>query len=310
MGRAEVLQGVRAMRFEGLLDRHERGELSQEEAAERLGVSERTFRRWRDRLRDEGRVGLRDRRIGKPSSRGPSAHGLDPWGRRWRRDRACWGSTRSATARSRRSIFTSSAAAAGRQARLHGDPAGAAKGRPGRPGQASRHPPQEARAPAAPRHAAVLEPAPAQAGDGRALAQLGIAHIPSYTPEARPHGTGIRHPAEAVAAGAAARRDRHGRGRRPLSQASVRARRQRPLRRARHGRGSAFLCAQGNRQVGRDNLRQLASVCRSRRSGTAITTSRPPCGYTNIPTGNPPFSMVVSRRVVQERWSSPAPVGF
>jgi transposase len=69
MGRAEVLQGVRAMRFEGLLDRHERGELNQGEAAEMLGVSERTFRRWRDRLRDEGPVGLRDRRIGKPSSR-------------------------------------------------------------------------------------------------------------------------------------------------------------------------------------------------------------------------------------------------
>jgi transposase len=69
MGRAEVLQGVREMRFEGLLDRHERGELSQEEAAEMLGVSERTFRRGRDRLRDEGPVGLRDRRIGKPSSR-------------------------------------------------------------------------------------------------------------------------------------------------------------------------------------------------------------------------------------------------
>jgi transposase len=79
MGRAGVLQGVRTMRFEGLLDRHERGELNQEEAAEMLGVSERTFRPhgtspWaegsrRDRLRDEGPVGLRDRRIGKPSSR-------------------------------------------------------------------------------------------------------------------------------------------------------------------------------------------------------------------------------------------------
>jgi hypothetical protein len=34
MGRAEVLQGVRRMRFEGLLKRHERGELSQGEAAE------------------------------------------------------------------------------------------------------------------------------------------------------------------------------------------------------------------------------------------------------------------------------------
>ena len=69
MGRAEVLQGVRQMRFEGLLERHERGELLQEETAEMLGISERTFRRLRDRLRDEGPEGLRDRRIGKPSSR-------------------------------------------------------------------------------------------------------------------------------------------------------------------------------------------------------------------------------------------------
>ena len=58
MGRAGVLQGVRQMRFEGLLERHERGELSQGEAAEMLGVSERTFRRWRDRLRDEGAGGV------------------------------------------------------------------------------------------------------------------------------------------------------------------------------------------------------------------------------------------------------------
>lgn len=57
------------MRFEGLLDRHERGELSQLEAAEMLGISERSFRRWRDRLREEGPEGLRDRRLGKPSSR-------------------------------------------------------------------------------------------------------------------------------------------------------------------------------------------------------------------------------------------------
>ena len=69
MVRAELLQGIREMRFEALLDRHERGELGQQEAAEMLGISERTFRRWRDRLRDEGPSGLRDRRIGKPSSR-------------------------------------------------------------------------------------------------------------------------------------------------------------------------------------------------------------------------------------------------
>ncbi|MFI5014082.1 MAG: helix-turn-helix domain-containing protein, partial [Hyphomicrobiales bacterium] len=46
------------MRFEALLDRHEEGVLSQAEAAEMLGMCERSFRRWRDRLRDEGVAGL------------------------------------------------------------------------------------------------------------------------------------------------------------------------------------------------------------------------------------------------------------
>ena len=91
MGQAEVLQGVRQMRFEGLLDRRERGELNQEEAGEMLGISERTFRGWRDRLRDEGRSGLIDRRIGKPSSRR----------RRGKRSCACWGFVRSAMPGSR-----------------------------------------------------------------------------------------------------------------------------------------------------------------------------------------------------------------
>lgn len=69
MGRARTLQEIRMMRFEALLDRHERGALSQAEAAEMLGMSERTFRRHRDRFREEGSEGLRDRRLGKPSSR-------------------------------------------------------------------------------------------------------------------------------------------------------------------------------------------------------------------------------------------------
>jgi len=73
MGRAGVLQEIRRMRFEALLERHERGELSQVEAAEMLGMSERTFRRWRDRLQDEGPEGLIDRRIGKPSNRRAAA---------------------------------------------------------------------------------------------------------------------------------------------------------------------------------------------------------------------------------------------
>ncbi len=57
------------MRFEELLDRHERGFLTQIEVAEMLGVTERTFRRWRTRYRDEGEAGLRDRRLGEPSPR-------------------------------------------------------------------------------------------------------------------------------------------------------------------------------------------------------------------------------------------------
>ena len=57
------------MRFEELLDRHERGYLTQGEAGEMLGISERTFRRWQVRYREDGAAGLRDRRLGKPSPR-------------------------------------------------------------------------------------------------------------------------------------------------------------------------------------------------------------------------------------------------
>lgn len=73
MNRTEVLQGVRRMRFEELLSRHESGGLSQEDAALMLGITDRTFRRWRDRLREEGPSGLLDRRLGKPSSRRAAA---------------------------------------------------------------------------------------------------------------------------------------------------------------------------------------------------------------------------------------------
>jgi transposase len=56
------------MRFEDVLGRTERSELSQMEAAELLGISERTFRRWRDRHRDLGMEGLAGRRL-SPSLR-------------------------------------------------------------------------------------------------------------------------------------------------------------------------------------------------------------------------------------------------
>lgn len=57
------------MRFARLLERQERGEITQAEAAEMLGVVERTFRRWRDRYVEEGEAGLADRRLGRPSPR-------------------------------------------------------------------------------------------------------------------------------------------------------------------------------------------------------------------------------------------------
>ncbi len=64
MDRARIHEGIREMRFESILSRWERSELSQMEAAEFLGIGERTFRRWRDRHRDDGVAGLRDRRLG------------------------------------------------------------------------------------------------------------------------------------------------------------------------------------------------------------------------------------------------------
>ena len=57
------------MRFEELLERWETGRPSHSEAAAALGVSERTFRRWRGRHAEEGAAGLADRRVGKPSPR-------------------------------------------------------------------------------------------------------------------------------------------------------------------------------------------------------------------------------------------------
>jgi transposase len=68
MDRARINEGIRRMRFEGLLDRYERGEFLQEDAAQMLGVSERTFRRWRDRVKEEGPSGLQDRRL-RPSGK-------------------------------------------------------------------------------------------------------------------------------------------------------------------------------------------------------------------------------------------------
>ncbi len=67
MNRAEVLQGIREMRFLEVYDRSRSGRLSYSEAAETLGMSERSFRRLRGRYAAEGEAGLLDRRLGKVS---------------------------------------------------------------------------------------------------------------------------------------------------------------------------------------------------------------------------------------------------
>ena len=54
-------------RFEEIHDRYSKGRLSAAEAAEWLGVSERSFRRQRARFEEEGLSGLLDRRLGKAS---------------------------------------------------------------------------------------------------------------------------------------------------------------------------------------------------------------------------------------------------
>ena len=69
MRRTEQVQGLRLMKFAEVYGRTHRGGLSQAEAAEVLGVSERTFRRWRDRYEAEGADGLYDRRLGRLSAR-------------------------------------------------------------------------------------------------------------------------------------------------------------------------------------------------------------------------------------------------
>ena len=69
MRRTEAREAVRMVMFLNLLHRWESAELNQAEAAELLGVTERTFRRWTRRYEDDGETGLLDRRLGKSSGK-------------------------------------------------------------------------------------------------------------------------------------------------------------------------------------------------------------------------------------------------
>jgi len=73
MRRTEQQQGLRMLKLRDIWSRWEAGRLSQSEAAEILGMSERTFRRWGRRLEEEGEEGLIDRRLGRASGRAATA---------------------------------------------------------------------------------------------------------------------------------------------------------------------------------------------------------------------------------------------
>jgi hypothetical protein len=65
------------LKFRDVLSRWERRELSMMEAGELLGMSERQFRRYRERFEEEGEAGLIDRRLGKPSPKRIAATAVD-----------------------------------------------------------------------------------------------------------------------------------------------------------------------------------------------------------------------------------------
>ena len=69
MNRATWLQGRRMQKFRDVLSRWEAGELSMMDGGESPGMSERQFRRYRDRFVEDGEEGLRDRRFGKRSAK-------------------------------------------------------------------------------------------------------------------------------------------------------------------------------------------------------------------------------------------------
>jgi hypothetical protein len=67
--RTELLQEIRKMRFKEAYEGWQESRLSQMEAAQLLGVCDRTFRRYADRYEQEDLQGLIDRRLGAVSHR-------------------------------------------------------------------------------------------------------------------------------------------------------------------------------------------------------------------------------------------------
>ena len=69
MRRTELLQEIRKMRFTEAYEGWQGGRLTQEEAAQLLGVGERSFRRYLNRYEEAGLEGLIDKRLSQVSQR-------------------------------------------------------------------------------------------------------------------------------------------------------------------------------------------------------------------------------------------------
>ncbi len=69
MRRTEMLQEIRRMRFAEVYSRWTERRLTQEQAAEMLGICDRTFRRYLARYEEAGLEGLEDKRLTQASSR-------------------------------------------------------------------------------------------------------------------------------------------------------------------------------------------------------------------------------------------------
>ena len=69
MSRTTLLQERRMQTFQNVLGHWQARRLSALEAAEMLGMSERSFRRYRRRYEDDGLDGSFDRRLDKASAR-------------------------------------------------------------------------------------------------------------------------------------------------------------------------------------------------------------------------------------------------
>jgi transposase len=69
MKRAHLLQELRKMKFESIYEDWQERKLTQIEAARLLDITERTFRRYITRYREEGLEGLEDQRISRASHR-------------------------------------------------------------------------------------------------------------------------------------------------------------------------------------------------------------------------------------------------